>query len=299
MHLRAIVAHALIHDRAQAFADFDGCFALTCGTCKLGFCALCLANCGSDAHPHLAAAGVCPFYTTGGFHGTQQQLETARRTRRAWGLWQLLDDARGAFTLPAGRQLRQRLLDSVRKNVEDRDVLGVPIGHFMAEANRPRSLRTLAQGGRNAAIAQAAGGGQLIADPDDNNHAAAAAFAAQIANMWRPPVPPRPEPPKPLPSVYCAVIKKKKGEACKRCAGPLAQGAAALLHETHEPVFIACTITGGQMGIGMNKTTKGKEATVRLACAHPDLMHRVVRRVLPPAVLQEGAARRQGARAVL
>lgn len=242
---------------------------------------------------------MCPFYTTGGFHGTQQQLETARRTRRAWGLWQLLDDARGAFTLPAGRQLRQRLLDSVRKNVEDRDVLGVPIGHFMAEANRPRSLRTLAQGGRNAAIAQAAGGGQLIADPDDNNHAAAAAFAAQIANMWRPPVPPRPEPPKPLPSVYCAVIKKKKGEACKRCAGPLAQGAAALLHETHEPVFIACSITGGQMGIGMNKTTKGKEATVRLACAHPDLMHRVVRRVLPPAVLQEGAARRQGARAVL
>ena len=40
---------------AQAFQDFDGCFALTCGNkhCSAGFCAWCLTDCGSDAHAHV------------------------------------------------------------------------------------------------------------------------------------------------------------------------------------------------------------------------------------------------------
>jgi hypothetical protein len=38
-----------------AFVDFDGCFALTCGKhgCGCGFCAWCLADCGTDAHSHV------------------------------------------------------------------------------------------------------------------------------------------------------------------------------------------------------------------------------------------------------
>lgn len=36
-----------------AFIDYTGCAALTCGICKVGFCALCLVNCGTDAHSHV------------------------------------------------------------------------------------------------------------------------------------------------------------------------------------------------------------------------------------------------------
>jgi hypothetical protein len=40
------------------FDDYDGCGALTCcnKTCAAGFCALCLIDCGTDAHPHLQQA---------------------------------------------------------------------------------------------------------------------------------------------------------------------------------------------------------------------------------------------------
>ena len=38
----------------QAFVDFDGCTALTCSRCNAGFCAWCLADCGNDAHRHVA-----------------------------------------------------------------------------------------------------------------------------------------------------------------------------------------------------------------------------------------------------
>jgi hypothetical protein len=38
-----------------AFLDYEGCAALTCAasTCKAGFCAMCLKDCGADAHPHV------------------------------------------------------------------------------------------------------------------------------------------------------------------------------------------------------------------------------------------------------
>ena len=35
------------------FVDFEGCWALTCERCDAGFCALCLADCGADAHAHV------------------------------------------------------------------------------------------------------------------------------------------------------------------------------------------------------------------------------------------------------
>lgn len=40
-----------------AFIDFSGCAALKCSTCPCGFCALCLMDCGSDAHGHVSR---CP-----------------------------------------------------------------------------------------------------------------------------------------------------------------------------------------------------------------------------------------------
>jgi len=49
-----------------AFLDYEGCAALTCAasTCKAGFCAMCLEDCGTDAHPHVPR---CPENTTGMF----------------------------------------------------------------------------------------------------------------------------------------------------------------------------------------------------------------------------------------
>ena len=44
---------------AEPFEGFDGCAALICGraACKAGFCALCLQDCGADAHLHVRT---CP-----------------------------------------------------------------------------------------------------------------------------------------------------------------------------------------------------------------------------------------------
>lgn len=41
-----------------AFTDYDGCNALTCGvpTCRAGFCAICLKDCGTDAHGHVSSS---------------------------------------------------------------------------------------------------------------------------------------------------------------------------------------------------------------------------------------------------
>jgi hypothetical protein len=41
---------------AVEFDDYDNCNALTCGKCGAGFCALCLVDCGADAHDHIRQA---------------------------------------------------------------------------------------------------------------------------------------------------------------------------------------------------------------------------------------------------
>ena len=81
---------------SQAFIDFDGCFALSCGRCRAAFCAYCLADCGKDAHAHvgtcaegkdsLKAAGAGNRRNVGGHpatvYGTKQAFEVAQKRRR-------------------------------------------------------------------------------------------------------------------------------------------------------------------------------------------------------------------------
>ena len=38
----------------KAFVDFKHCYALDCNACPCGFCALCLKDCGKDAHGDLS-----------------------------------------------------------------------------------------------------------------------------------------------------------------------------------------------------------------------------------------------------
>jgi hypothetical protein len=46
----------------QAFNEFNGCLDLECSRqgCKAHFCGLCLADCGQDAHPHVARCNLNP-----------------------------------------------------------------------------------------------------------------------------------------------------------------------------------------------------------------------------------------------
>jgi hypothetical protein len=66
----------------SVFIDFDGCFALTCGNkhCDCHFCAWCLADCGTDAHPHVVR---CPLsQTPGDPHGDVKLLNVVHKKQR-------------------------------------------------------------------------------------------------------------------------------------------------------------------------------------------------------------------------
>jgi hypothetical protein len=65
----------------QAFLDFDGCFALSCGVCPCHFCGWCLEDCGANAHPHVKT---CRFKENGSetYFGTKEQFDAANRKRR-------------------------------------------------------------------------------------------------------------------------------------------------------------------------------------------------------------------------
>lgn len=66
-----------------AFLDFDGCFALTCSSCKCGFCGWCLNDCGRDAHPHVLSCPAKPRAKENEtYFGTFEQFLGAQRKRR-------------------------------------------------------------------------------------------------------------------------------------------------------------------------------------------------------------------------
>ena len=67
--------------KGHAFVDFDGCFALKCSMCPCHFCGWCLADCGGDAHAHVAT---CRHKPAGAdvFFGTKEQFEEAQRKRQ-------------------------------------------------------------------------------------------------------------------------------------------------------------------------------------------------------------------------
>jgi serine/threonine protein kinase len=65
---------------AAAFLDFEGCFALTCHRCRCGFCAYCLADCGNDAHAHVAR---CPHNRRNReVFGRDEDFQAAQHQRR-------------------------------------------------------------------------------------------------------------------------------------------------------------------------------------------------------------------------
>ena len=65
----------------QAFLDFKDCFALTCSRDNAAFCAYCLADCGAEAHRHVAN---CEHNTAPGKNvfASVAVFETSQRNRR-------------------------------------------------------------------------------------------------------------------------------------------------------------------------------------------------------------------------
>jgi serine/threonine protein kinase len=73
------------------FSDYSGCAALTC-RCKCAFCALCLEDCGADAHRHVRHCKLNPtedvYITEGVWHG----IVTEQRRRAFQAYWRSLAD---------------------------------------------------------------------------------------------------------------------------------------------------------------------------------------------------------------
>jgi hypothetical protein len=97
-------------DCQQAFIDFEGCFALKCGRCGCGFCAWCLADCGEDAHQHVAA---CPHKGGRGreYYGTQEEFNAHQNQRRK----RLVEAFLGELVL----EIRMQVVHRCRKDLED------------------------------------------------------------------------------------------------------------------------------------------------------------------------------------
>ena len=66
----------------QAFLDFSGCFALKCSRCPCAFCAWCLADCGADAHNHVAVACQHKPDIADVYFGTEAQFNDSQQRRR-------------------------------------------------------------------------------------------------------------------------------------------------------------------------------------------------------------------------
>lgn len=86
--------------------DFDSCAALTCANpqCGCGFCAYCLADCGSDAHAHVAKCDKNankPY-----FYVTKEQFLEVHKQRRETLIYQYL---RGEVQPTAGLHVVQRV----------------------------------------------------------------------------------------------------------------------------------------------------------------------------------------------
>jgi hypothetical protein len=94
-----------------AFLDFEGCFALSCSGCNCGICGWCLADCGDDAHAHVAT---CPSKPAGGqqYHGSLQQFEQVHKPRRE-------REAREYLQRIADGEVRRKTVTLSRKDFED------------------------------------------------------------------------------------------------------------------------------------------------------------------------------------
>jgi len=201
------------------YDGFDGCYALTCASCGLGFCACCHAACGTDAHAHIA---VCPLAQGGG----TETLDCARRARRECALWDYLGRL---FPSATAAPARRRLLAEVEPQLRDAAVNLDP-GDFQEDAMRPSGGLRERHAQLMGALRAGAGGGGGGAAAMAAAMAAAALYAPGRRGGRRPhwaadapparPQPPPPPPPPPRAVRYAAAVSRGKAElACAAGCG--------------------------------------------------------------------------------
>lgn len=96
----------------QAFVDFNGCMALTCsrGGCGCGFCALCLKDCGTDAHAHVASCAS----SGGNVFGSFEDFEKHQVRRKELAVKEYL----GRFP----EELRIKIRNACDKDLRDANI---------------------------------------------------------------------------------------------------------------------------------------------------------------------------------
>ena len=94
-----------------AFVDFEGCFALQCSQCPCGFCAMCLKDCGTDAHGHVANCQEGQAGLHNGVFGDKRQFEDIQKRRKGRLVREYLNN------VPHGMQ--QRLAQRCEKDFQD------------------------------------------------------------------------------------------------------------------------------------------------------------------------------------
>jgi len=134
---------------AAAFIDYAGCNALTCGMCGTGFCALCLADCGGDAHAHYYSA-----------HG-QNIFDKARFERESLER-RLVKLVAAVRALADEGALLQRALVAELARSDLRD-LRIDPHVVLREAGVPDAVVVAARGGENGGrVARGGGGGGFL-----------------------------------------------------------------------------------------------------------------------------------------
>ena len=108
-------------DWLQAFVDFEGCCALTCGVerCRAAFCFFCLEDCGTDAHGHVVR---CPKNLNPGELYTKKKLHDVvhRESRKKQIVSYLQTKCRDPV-------LRSKVLESIAKNLAELQIEITPL----------------------------------------------------------------------------------------------------------------------------------------------------------------------------
>jgi hypothetical protein len=136
---------------ATVFFDYDGCDALKCQSCATAFCAICLKDCGNDAHSHVQQVH-------SRMHSTRDQFEAAHADRRAKiiaGALMIMDEADDVkidvlLTLETEMQPMQITRNAVLDNI--------PGGLGMAGNSIRERTETLWEAGAGAGGGRGGGG---------------------------------------------------------------------------------------------------------------------------------------------
>ena len=102
---------------SAAFAEFDGCFALHCSnnTCRCGFCAWCLKDCGTDAHPHVrhCVENASQRGDYDSFFSTTEEFRKHHNKKRVTKVQALLKEA------DLNKNATEKLRELMKKDLED------------------------------------------------------------------------------------------------------------------------------------------------------------------------------------